>query len=324
MSRTRLAIVGLGKIARDQHVPSLMASPAFELVAVASPHSRLPGVPNYADLAALLKAVPDLPAVALCTTPQVRFETARMALEQGCHVLLEKPPGMTTSEVQVLEDLARSREVALYASWHSRYANGVEPARAWLQGRQVRRVEVVWKEDVRVWHPGQRWIWKAGGLGVFDPGINALSILSRILPGDLLLHSAELFFPGNCETPIAAQLQLTSTAGAAVHMALDFLHTGSAHWNIDRSGSSTAAASCSWMAGRWRLPGRANMRGCTSTSRGWCASGAATWISRPSAWWPTPSCAAGAWKWRRSTSNRRQEGSRAVDLVTSADSRFRC
>jgi len=226
MSRTRLAIVGLGKIARDQHVPSLMASPAFELVAVASPHSRLPGVPNYADLAALLKAVPDLPAVALCTTPQVRFETARMALEQGCHVLLEKPPGMTTSEVQVLEDLARSREVALYASWHSRYANGVEPARAWLQGRQVRRVEVVWKEDVRVWHPGQRWIWKAGGLGVFDPGINALSILSRILPGDLLLHSAELFFPGNCETPIAAQLQLTSTAGAAVHMALDFLHTG--------------------------------------------------------------------------------------------------
>ncbi len=233
MSRTRLAIVGLGKIARDQHVPSLMASPAFELVAVASPHSRLPGVPNYADLAALLKAVPDLPAVALCTTPQVRFETARMALEQGCHVLLEKPPGMTTSEVQVLEDLARSREVALYASWHSRYANGVEPARAWLQGRQVRRVEVVWKEDVRVWHPGQRWIWKAGGLGVFDPGINALSILSRILPGDLLLHSAELFFPGNCETPIAAQLQLTSTAGAAVHMALDFLHTGSAHWNID-------------------------------------------------------------------------------------------
>ncbi|HEX9474816.1 MAG TPA: Gfo/Idh/MocA family oxidoreductase [Steroidobacteraceae bacterium] len=233
MSRTRLAIVGLGKIARDQHVPSLMASPAFELIAVASPHSRLPGVPNYPDLAALLKAVPDLPAVALCTTPQARFESARMALEQGCHVLLEKPPGMTTSEVQVLEDLARSRDVALFASWHSRHADGVEPARAWLQGRQVRRVEVVWKEDVRVWHPGQTWIWKAGGLGVFDPGINALSILSRILPGDLVLHSAELFFPGNCETPIAAQLQLASTAGAAVHMALDFLHTGTAHWNID-------------------------------------------------------------------------------------------
>jgi D-galactose 1-dehydrogenase len=233
MSRTRLAIVGLGKIARDQHVPSLMASGAFELIAVASPHNRLEGVPNYPDLATLLQAVPDLPAVALCTPPQARFETARMALEQGCHVLLEKPPGMTTSEVHVLEDLARIKGVALFASWHSRYANGVEPARAWLQGRQARKVEVVWKEDVRIWHPGQTWIWKAGGLGVFDPGINALSILSCILPGDLVLNSAELFFPGNCETPIAAQLQLTSTRGAAVHMALDFLHTGTAQWNID-------------------------------------------------------------------------------------------
>lgn len=233
MSRIRLAIVGLGKIARDQHVPTLRADPAFELIGVASPHSRLEGVPNYTDLAALLKAVPDLPAVALCTTPQIRFETARMALEQGCHVLLEKPPGMTTGEVHVLEDLARTKGVALLASWHSRHANGVEPARAWLAGRQVRKVDVVWKEDVRVWHPGQAWIWKAGGLGVFDPGINALSILTRILPGHLVLDSAELFFPGNCETPIAAQLQLTSTEGAAVRMALDFLHTGTARWNID-------------------------------------------------------------------------------------------
>ena len=233
MSRIGLAIVGLGKIARDQHLPSLRASPDFELIAVASPHSRLEGVPNYPDLATLLKAIPTLPAVSLCTTPQVRFQTARLALEQGCHVLLEKPPGMTTTEVQVLEELARSKGVTLYASWHSRHANGVEPARAWLEGRQVRRVRVVWKEDVRIWHPGQTWIWKAGGLGVFDPGINALSILSRILPGDLVLNSAELYFPRNCETPIAAELQLTSTAGAAVRMELDFLHTGTAHWNIE-------------------------------------------------------------------------------------------
>src|SRR5258706_16484605 len=140
---------------------------------------------------------------------------------------------MTTSEVHLLEELARTRGVALLASWHPRHANGVDPARAWLQERQVRKVEVVWKEDVRIWHPGQTWIWKAGGLGVFDPGINALSILTRILPGSLVLNSAELYFPKNCETPIAAQLQLTSTEGATVHMALDFLHTGTAHWNIE-------------------------------------------------------------------------------------------
>jgi hypothetical protein len=43
-------------------------------------------------------------------------------------------------------------------------------------------VEIVWHEDVRKWHPGQQWIWEPGGFGVFDPGINALSIATRIFP----------------------------------------------------------------------------------------------------------------------------------------------
>ena len=31
MAKTRIAIVGLGKIARDQHIPAIAASDAFEL-----------------------------------------------------------------------------------------------------------------------------------------------------------------------------------------------------------------------------------------------------------------------------------------------------
>ncbi len=228
-----IAIVGLGKIARDQHVPSIAGSDSFELVAVASPHNRHETLPSYPDLVSLLKATKNLSAIALCTTPQARFESASQALTHGCHVLLEKPPGMTVSEVQILIGLARSRGVALHASWHSRHANGVEPARTWLATRKVRRVSVVWREDVRVWHPGQTWVWQAGGLGVFDPGINALSILTRILHDPLILKNAELAVPENCETPIAAQMQLVSTGGAEVHTDFNFLHTGTASWDIE-------------------------------------------------------------------------------------------
>jgi D-galactose 1-dehydrogenase len=229
----KIAIVGLGKIARDQHVPALAASGSFQLVAVASPHSRLEGLPGYADIQALLQALPSVSAVALCTTPQVRYQTARYCLQQRQHVLLEKPPGMTVSEVLALVQLAQQQGVALFASWHSRHARGVEPARAWLAARRIREATVHWKENVRVWHPGQTWIWKAGGLGVFDPGINALSILTRIIPGGLFLKDAELAYPSNCETPIAATLQLADSAGAPVRMELDFLHTGAPSWDID-------------------------------------------------------------------------------------------
>jgi D-galactose 1-dehydrogenase len=233
VAKIKIAIVGLGKIARDQHIPSIHSSEAFELVGVASPHQKLDGVPSFGDIETLLREVPDITAVALCTTPQVRYDIARFALAQGRHVLLEKPPGVTVSEARALADFAQAQDVTLFASWHSRHARAVEPARAWLKARKILSVAVAWKEDVRVWHPGQPWIWKAGGLGVFDPGINALSILTHIIPGGLALRSAELFYPSNCETPIAAQLALAGSQGAVTKIELDFLQTGRQTWDID-------------------------------------------------------------------------------------------
>ena len=225
-------MVGVGKIARDQHVPAIANGDTFELVAAASPHHQLKDTPNYPSLEAMLKDCPGIEAVAVCTPPQVRYDLARHALEHGCHVLLEKPPGATLNEVHGLISLAQQQGLALFATWHSREAAGVEPAREWLAARQIRAVRVEWKEDVRVWHPGQSWIWKAGGLGVFDPGINALSILTRILPGTLVLKEAELAIPANCETPIAAKLALTNEQHTTVQMELDFLHAGTPTWTI--------------------------------------------------------------------------------------------
>ena len=170
MKNIKIALVGMGKIARDQHVPALRENPAFDLVAAASLHQKLAGVQNFRDLQSLLAAMPDVDAISVCTPPQVRYEIARYALEQGRHVLLEKPPGATLNEVSALLDLAAQRNVALFATWHSREAAAVERARQWLSTRKVKRALITWKEDVRVWHPGQTWIWKAGGLGVFDGG----------------------------------------------------------------------------------------------------------------------------------------------------------
>lgn len=233
MSRIRIAMIGMGKIASDQHVPALACHDAFELVAAASPHQRLEGVPNFKSLEALVEELAHLDAVALCTPPQIRYQLARYALEHGLHVLLEKPPGATLNEVSALVELAKKKNVALFAAWHSREAAAVEPARRWLETRKISDVMVTWKEDVRFWHPGRAWIWKAGGLGVFDPAINALSILTEILPGTLVLTDAELTFPSNCETPVAGRLHLRNEFGSEVRMELDFLQAGPPSWDID-------------------------------------------------------------------------------------------
>jgi len=232
-NQIRVALVGLGKIARDQHVPALAADKSFQLIGVASRHHALDGVPSFPTLEALLQAVPSVDAVSVCTPPQVRYDIARAALNHGCHVMLEKPPGATLGEVQALVDLANRKGVSLHATWHSREAAAVEAARQWLVNRKIRSVVVTWKEDVRHWHPGQTWIWEAGGLGVFDPGINALSIVTRILPTAVVLKEAVLCFPSNQQTPIAASLSLGDETGAPISVELDFRQTGPQSWDID-------------------------------------------------------------------------------------------
>jgi D-galactose 1-dehydrogenase len=233
MKPLRLAITGIGKIARDQHIPTVQACGAFELVACASRHARVDGVANFGSLEALLDGCPELDAVAICTPPQEHYLAARLALERGKHVLLEKPPCATTAQLDHLAHLAAKVDRTLFQTWHSQHAAAVGPAKRWLEQRLVRRVHVTWKEDVRQWHPGQTWIWQAGGFGVFDPGINALSILTRILPQPIFAKAASLFFPANCDAPIAADIRLASDTGADITAEFDFRHAGVQTWDID-------------------------------------------------------------------------------------------
>ena len=232
MNPLRIAIVGFGKIARDQHVPAIAATEGAVLAAIASRNASLAGVPHVATLDQLLRDGPPVDAVALCTPPQVRHAQAAMALAAGKHVMLEKPPGATVGEIKPLVIAATSAQRTLFATWHSRFAPAVEPARQLLAGRQVTAIRISWKEDVRVWHPGQDWIWQPGGLGVFDPGINALSILTRVLPQPLFVTAAELAFPANRDAPIAATLALGDAEGLPISAEFDFRQTGPQSWDI--------------------------------------------------------------------------------------------
>jgi D-galactose 1-dehydrogenase len=232
VTNIRLAIVGLGKIARDQHISAIAGTEGIDLVAIASRNASIDGIAHFTTLDELLAAAPDIDAVALCTPPQVRHLQAAAALHAGKHVLLEKPPGATVSELTPLIAVARQTGRTLFATWHSRFAPAVEPARTFLVDRQIKSVVVEWKEDVKVWHPGQAWIWEPGGLGVFDPGINALSILTRILPRPFFLTGAELSFPRNRAAPIAAKLIFSDETSLTIRAEFDWRQTGPQTWDI--------------------------------------------------------------------------------------------
>ena len=232
MRKTRIAILGFGKIAADQHVPSIEKNPRFELVASSSRSGKGVGQ-TFTDWRELIRSVDGLEAVAITTPPEPRYEIARECILAGLHCLLEKPPTTGLSEINDLACLADGEKVTLYTTWHARHHRAVAAAARALAGKRIESMEIKWHEDVCKWHPGQKWIWEPGGFGVFDPGINAFSIATKIFPGGLFVKSAELCVPQGAETPIAAEVDFQSpVADGPLSASLDWRRSEDEEWTV--------------------------------------------------------------------------------------------
>src|SRR3954454_16457509 len=232
MKPIRIAILGYGKIAEDQHVPSIAGNPRFELVATSS-RSEQGVARTFTDWRELIRGVEGLEAVAITTPPGPRYEIARECLLAGLHCLLEKPPTAGLAEIADLDCLAQAQQASLVTTWHAQHPATAETAASALAGKRIKSLEIHWHEDVHKWHPGQRWIWEPGGFGVFAPGINALSIATKIFPGGLFVKSAELKVPENAQTPIAADIVFSSPeADGPLYASLDWRRSEGEEWTI--------------------------------------------------------------------------------------------
>lgn len=233
MQPLKIAIIGFGKIAADQHLPSIKANPRFQLVATSS-RSGAGVEPLFGNWRELIRTVQGLQAVAITTPPAPRYEIARECIEAGLHCLLEKPPTETLAEIEDLACLAEGKQMTLFTTWHARHNPAVEAAGQLLAGKRVQSMAIRWHENVHKWHPGQQWIWDPGGFGVFDPGINAFSIATKIFPGPLFVRKAELQFPENSQTPIAGEIEFASpVASGPLSCSLDFRWGDEEEWTID-------------------------------------------------------------------------------------------
>jgi len=228
----RIAIIGYGKIAADQHVPAIQANDRFELVATSSRSGQ--GVAQtFTDWRELVRSVEGLQAVAITTPPDPRYDIARECLLAGLHCLLEKPPTTGTAEIADLDCLAQAQQRTLFTTLHAQHHATVNAAARALSGKRIKSMTIHWHEDVKKWHPGQEWIWQPGGFGVFDPGINAFSIATKVFPGGLFVKSAELTVPKNAQTPIAAEIVFSSpSADGPLTASLDWRHSEGEEWTI--------------------------------------------------------------------------------------------
>jgi virulence factor len=135
-SRVRIAVVGLGYIAREVHLPALRSLPGVEVVGLVDtePAALARGLaesgfgPGFPSLEALLDRV--RPDAALVLTPkQFHHAAVRTLLQAGVDVFCEKPLTMRLPEAEEVVRLAGDRGRVLMVGFNRRYAPVYERAR---------------------------------------------------------------------------------------------------------------------------------------------------------------------------------------------------
>jgi predicted dehydrogenase len=135
----KVVIVGCGKIA-DSHVLAIQRIKGCEIVAVCDQeplmarqlYERFPIKRHFSDLTNLLnEARPDV--VHITTPPQSHFDIAKLCLESGCHVYVEKPFTLYEEEAKTLIALARERQRKITVGHDDQFGHAARRMRGLVQ-----------------------------------------------------------------------------------------------------------------------------------------------------------------------------------------------
>jgi predicted dehydrogenase len=125
----KVAIVGCGKIA-DTHASQIRRIKGCEIVGVCDReplmarqlYERFPVKRYFSDLTELLsEARPDV--VHIATPPESHFAIAKLCLEWGCHVYVEKPFTLSAEDANVLVALANEKGLKLTAGHDDQFSH---------------------------------------------------------------------------------------------------------------------------------------------------------------------------------------------------------
>ncbi|MGI8419933.1 MAG: Gfo/Idh/MocA family protein [Candidatus Levyibacteriota bacterium] len=174
---------------------------------------------------------PAIEAVSIATPPSTHFEIAIDALSAGKHVLVEKPHALTVDQCNQMIAMAKQKEKVLFMSFHARYHPVVEAARKELTGKDVTGIRIQYSEYAPNYHASDGWIFNpeiSGGGVLMDSGINALSIVTYVLPNlpGFTVSDAQFKNVEHFKVETKAQVEFTFGQAGRGSISMDWMNTG--------------------------------------------------------------------------------------------------
>jgi predicted dehydrogenase len=180
-----VAIIGLGKVAEQIHLPACQAVPEIELVAGCDPSPSATRVAAkfgirrvFSDYRELLRDVhPGL--VLVGTPPGSHYEICRAALESGAHVLCEKPFMPSLAEADRIIDLAERRNLLLRVNNQYRFMKFYRETKRRLDQGEFGRVYYIqaWQQMMHPPESEANWRSTLPEYVLFEFGTHVLDLL---------------------------------------------------------------------------------------------------------------------------------------------------
>ncbi len=133
INKIKTALVGYGSVSEKIHAPLITVCPELDLVAVVERNKerskeKYPNVEIFKSLESLLVAgSADL--IVIVTPNEFHFDQAKLALEYGKHVVVDKPVTIYAKEALFLDQLAKEKNLILSVFQNRRWDGDVQTVR---------------------------------------------------------------------------------------------------------------------------------------------------------------------------------------------------
>ncbi|SMS01063.1 oxidoreductase [Vibrio mangrovi] len=209
----KTAVIGYGYSAKTFHIPFIESLPQFQFSAISSRQKEAvaelyPSVTCFETAQALIEQS-DAELVIITAPNDVHFSLAKMALEHGKHVVIEKPFVTKVSDGETLIRIAREKQLILSAYHNRRWDNDFLTVKKLIESGQLG--DVKWFEShFDRYRPEVRVRWRESA------DVEGSGILYDLAP-HLIDQALELF---GTPSAITAQCLSMRQAGGAT----DFFH----------------------------------------------------------------------------------------------------
>jgi predicted dehydrogenase len=185
MAKITFGIVGCGGFG-NVHIRRLKNIPQCEIVALCDPDpNRLedtlkkhfadsPSPTTFQDMGEMLdRSRPE--AVVISTPHALHYEQGVLALQAGCHVLMEKPMVTDTAQARDLAELAEKSGKVFLVGYNTPFLSGFRYARKVVESGELGSLQAITGWMAQDWHRFTQGTWRqdpllAGGGMLYDSG----------------------------------------------------------------------------------------------------------------------------------------------------------